>query len=81
MQGRSEFNLDRSTNMVPLCPGCHACLHRGHIDAAASILGDVFAWFEGKHGRSFQAANQDLGYGTSIEGLLIMYGSEAAAGL
>jgi hypothetical protein len=80
MQGHTRVNLDRSTNMVPLCPGCHACLHHGDVDSAASILAEIFNWFESVHGRSFQSANEDLSLDTTAEDLLGMYGSDAAPG-
>jgi len=75
LQDRSEVNLDRSTNMVPLCPGCHSCLHRGRIDLAASILDELLRWFSAAHGLPFEAANADVHLDTSPAGLLGMYGA------
>jgi 5-methylcytosine-specific restriction endonuclease McrA len=74
LQGRSDINLDRTTNMAPLCPGCHTCLHRGHVDPASTILVGLLHWFEMAHGVSFQTANADIGFNTTRTGLLEMYG-------
>jgi hypothetical protein len=75
-QGQSDLNVDRSTNMVPVCPGCHACLHRGQVDLASSFLDELFRWFESVHGMSFQSANGDRAFDTTSTGLLAMYGSD-----
>ena len=74
MQGRSTINLDRSTNMVPVCPRCHACLHRGQRDQAADVLNSLFQWFESIYTVPFQQANDDLAFDTTLDGLLEMYG-------
>jgi hypothetical protein len=73
-QAGSAINLDRVTNMAPLCPGCHTCLHRGGTADAGRILGDVLAWFEVKHGHPFADANGDLTLGTTPDAVLTMYG-------
>jgi hypothetical protein len=73
-QAGSAINLDRVTNMTPLCPGCHTCLHRGGAADAGRVLGDVLAWFEMKHGRPFADANSDLTLGTTPGAVLTMYG-------
>jgi hypothetical protein len=73
-QAGSAINLDRITNMTPLCPGCHTCLHRGGAADAGRVLGDVLAWFEVKHGQPFADANGDLTLGTTPDAILTMYG-------
>jgi hypothetical protein len=75
IQGTSSVNLDRSTNMTPLCARCHTCLHRGRTDLASDILDELLGWFESVHGRSFGAANVGVGLDTTSAGLLEMYGS------
>jgi predicted restriction endonuclease len=73
-QAGSAINLDRVTNMAPLCPGCHTCLHRGAAADAGKLLGDVLAWFEIKHGQPFADANNDLRLRTTPDAVLTMYG-------
>jgi predicted restriction endonuclease len=73
-QAGSAINLDRVSNMTPLCPGCHTCLHRGAAADASRVLGDVLAWFEIKHGQPFAVANSDLPFGTTPAAVLTMYG-------
>jgi predicted HNH restriction endonuclease len=73
-QSESEVNLDRVTNMVPLCPRCHTCLHRGGAEDAETVLGEVLAWFQSKHEQSYADANSDLTLGTASADLLAMYG-------
>jgi hypothetical protein len=73
-QSGSAINLDRVTNMTPLCPGCHTCLHRGGAADAGKVLGAVLAWFEIKHGQPFADANSDLTLGTTPGAVLTMYG-------
>jgi hypothetical protein len=75
MQRQSTINLDRSENMVPVCSGCHACLHRGQVGLALGILDELLDWFESVHGKSFESANGDLGFDITPAGLLEMYGS------
>jgi hypothetical protein len=79
MQSKTQINLDRSTNMVPVCPGCHACLHRGAIDRATEVLDRVLTWFESTHGFTFGSANGHTGFDVSPGGLLAMYGSDLTA--
>ena len=74
MQRQSAINLDRSKNMVPVCSGCHACLHHGQVDLASAILVEVLRWFESAHGMSFVSANVDLSFDISPAGILAMYG-------
>ncbi len=69
-----EINLDRTQNMVPLCPTCHAALHRGSAQAASAVLQPVLQWFQFTYGATFQGANNDLGIDVSEVGLLGMYG-------
>jgi len=76
MQARTEINLDRTRNMAPICPGCHACLHRGRTDLASDTLDAVLHWFESVHGTSFSSANGDLDFDTTSTALLEMYGSD-----
>ena len=76
-QSESEINLDRVSNMAPLCPRCHTCLHRGNAQDAKSVLNDLLAWYRSRHGESFASSNSDLGdlgLGTAPHDLLIMYG-------
>jgi hypothetical protein len=73
-QAKSAINLDRDTNMAPLCPGCHTCLHRGAAADAGQVLGDVLAWFEVKHRKPFVEANSDLTFGATPGAVLAMYG-------
>ncbi len=73
-QAWTAINLDRVTNMVPLCPCCHTCLHRGGAADAGRVLGDVLAWFEIKHGEPFADANNDLALGTTPDAILAFYG-------
>jgi 5-methylcytosine-specific restriction endonuclease McrA len=73
-QSQSEINLDRVNNMAPLCPRCHACLHRGGAEDAETVLGEVLAWFQSQHGQSHADANNDLILGTTTADLLSMYG-------
>lgn len=73
-QSQSETNLDRVTNMAPLCPRCHMCLHRGDADDASRTLGELLAWFQSQHGQSYADANIDLMFGTAPGDLLAMYG-------
>jgi hypothetical protein len=61
--------------MVPLCPRCHAILHRGHFDLASDLLDEVLRWYESVHRKSFGYANADLGIDTTSAGILEMYGS------
>jgi hypothetical protein len=72
-QAGSVINLDRVTNMTPLCAGCHTCLHRGGAADAGRVLGDVLAWFEIKHRQPFADANSDLTLGTTPDAVLTMY--------
>lgn len=74
-QAHTPINLDRTTNMAPVCPGCHACIHRGQVELAADILDAVLHWFESVHGMSFVAASVDVGFDATSTGLLEMYGS------
>jgi len=74
-QGNTLANLDRVLNMVPLCPRCHACLHRGQAEPAGEILTAALQWFSEQHGVSFADANADLGVNTSVGELLAMYGT------
>ena len=73
-QSGSPINLDRVTNMTPLCPGCHTCLHRGGAADAGKVLRAVLAWFEIKHGQPFAEANSDLTLETTPGAVLTMYG-------
>jgi hypothetical protein len=73
-QSQSEINLDRVSNMAPLCPRCHACLHRGGAEDAETVLGDLLVWFESQHGQTYADANRDLNLGTAPTDLLAMYG-------
>lgn len=75
LQHMAAMNLDRSTNMVPLCPGCHMCLHHGQNPMASAVLDDVLVWFGSVHGMSFESANSDTGFDTSSTGLMNMYGA------
>jgi hypothetical protein len=79
MQSQTTYNLDRSTNMAPLCPGCHACLHRGQINLATAVLERVLAWFESVHHVTFESSISDSGFDISSAGLLAMYGSDLTA--
>jgi hypothetical protein len=74
MQSQLNINLDRTTNMVPLCPRCHTCLHRGHLEQASVVLNELLHWYESVHGRSFEFDNGDLGLNLTCTGLLEMYG-------
>jgi hypothetical protein len=76
MQSRTDVNLDRSTNMVPLCPGCHACLHRGATPAARLVLNEVLAWFESIHHETFESCNHDIIFDITADGLLGIYGAD-----
>jgi hypothetical protein len=80
MQARTDVNLDRSTNMAPVCPGCHTHLHYGQVDTASAVLDELLRWFESVHGMSFESANAEFGFNTTSAHLLAMYGSDAAAG-
>ena len=73
-QGDIEINLDRTQNMVPLCPTCHAAVHRGGAQAASAVIQPIFRWFQSAHGATFQDANNDLGIDLSEIGLLRIYG-------
>lgn len=73
---RAPSTLIAQKNMVPVCSGCHACLHRGRVDLASAILDEVLRWFETIHGVSFESANMDLGFDLTPAGLLKMYGSD-----
>lgn len=75
MQSETPVNLDRSTNMVPVCPGCHVCLHRGAASHAGEVLDAVLGWFESVHHVTFEAANTDIDLDKTREGLLKIYGS------
>jgi hypothetical protein len=74
MQSQSEINLDRVSNMAPLCPKCHTCLHRGGAEDAERVLGDLLTWFQSQHGQTYANANSDLILGTTPADLLAMYG-------
>ena len=75
MQSETPVNLDRSTNMVPVCPGCHVCLHRGAASHAGEVLDAVLGWFESVHHVTFEAANTDIDLDKTRDGLLKIYGS------
>ena len=70
MQSQTPVNLDRSTNMAPVCPGCHACLHRGAINLASAVLDHLLAWLESVHHVPFESSNRDTGFDISRGGLL-----------
>lgn len=74
MQAGVTTNLDRVSNMAPVCPRCHACLHRGAAAIASEVLDRVLRWFESIHGRTFPSSNADLALGTGKADLLRMYG-------
>jgi hypothetical protein len=73
-QASSTVNLDRTTNMAPLCAGCHKRVHRGSADAAEVVVQAITEWFRRTHGVSFEEANEDLGLGVSVADLMAMYG-------
>lgn len=76
IQRQTPVNLDRTTNMAPLCPGCHTCLHRGAMSFASARLDAVLEWFESAHQVSFQEANRGIGLDVTKDGLLAMYGAD-----
>ncbi len=73
-QPQSQTNLDRVSNMAPLCPKCHTCLHRGDFEDAEKVLVALLTWYESQHGSSYADANSDLALGTTPPDLLAMYG-------
>lgn len=73
MQTLTDVNLDRTKNMVPLCPGCHTCLHRGSSEYASRVLEYTMKWIESVHGVTFQTANSDVDLDLTPSGLLQMY--------
>ncbi len=74
-QSSTSVNLDRVVNMVPVCPRCHSCLHRGAHQQAAEVLSEILRWFSAIHGRTFSDANGALGFDVAAEALLVMYGA------
>ena len=74
LQSHTTTNLDRVSNMVPLCPRCHLCLHRGSGAVASGVLDRVFDWFGSTYGRTFSVSNDDLGLPIEKADLLQMYG-------
>jgi hypothetical protein len=73
-QAATEINLDRTTNMAPLCVGCHKRIHGGSAEVTARTVEQMLRWFETRHGAPFEVANGDLGLGVSGRDLLAMYG-------
>jgi hypothetical protein len=76
-QNTTSVNLDRTSNMVPLCVGCHKRVHRGGAETARLVLDKVLEWFEMKNGVSFDVANVDVGLGVTAVDLMTMYGAMA----
>jgi hypothetical protein len=77
LQNTSTVNLDRTSNMAPLCVGCHKRIHRGGVNTARAVLDRVLQWFERKHGVAFDVANNDLNLGVTAVDLMTMYGAMA----
>lgn len=73
-QSQSQINLDRVSNMAPLCPRCHTCLHRGGARDAEKVLDELLVWYQSQHGQAYADANSDLTLGTARSDLLGMYG-------
>jgi hypothetical protein len=78
-QASTSVNLDRTTNMAPLCAGCHKRVHRGSAVAAEVVIQRMAQWFRRTQGVSFEEANEDLGLGVSEADLMAMYGVMSAA--
>ena len=74
LQASTTVNLDRTTNMAPLCAGCHKRVHRGSADAAEVVVQAISEWFRRTHSVSFEQANEDLELGVSVADLMAMYG-------
>jgi len=73
-QASTTVNLDRTTNMAPLCAGCHRRVHRGSAGAAEAVVQGIMQWFRRTQDVPFEEANEDLGLGVSEADLMAMYG-------
>jgi HNH endonuclease len=69
-----SVNLDRTSNMAPLCAGCHKRAHRGASGPAGEVVDGILEWFATTHGVTFEVASEDLGFGVSAPDLMAMYG-------
>lgn len=78
LQASTTVNLDRTTNMAPLCAGCHKRVHRGSAGAAEVVVRAMTQWFRRTHGVSFEEANEEIGLGVSEADLMAMYGVMSA---
>lgn len=78
LQSTTTVNLDRTSNMAPLCAGCHKRVHRGAGGPAGEVVEDMLQWFGRTHGVLFEDANIDLGLGVSAADLMAFYGAMSA---
>lgn len=73
-QFKTEYNLDRTANMVALCPGCHVRLHRGDVDVARSVLQRTLNGYEELRGVELQQALSGCDRRSDMDSLLSYYG-------
>ena len=72
-QRHTQFNLDRTANMVAICPGCHLRLHRGSRTEAEAALRAILEAYRGCHGVSLSEALKACDLPSGLEDLLGYY--------
>lgn len=72
-QGDTEYNLDRSENMVAVCTTCHAKLHHGSAEIARDTLALILAGYRAHRGTTHAEVMAESGLDCELDALLTHY--------